>query len=219
MQNEIKILIVDDHGLVRDALSERLQRELDFVVVGRASTADEALPLAEELRPDVILMDINMPGLFSFEAARRLAEMLPDSRTIFLTAHVQDTYIQLALSANAHGYVAKREPADRVVNAIREVASGGAYFSEEVSSRIVVDTSGARLRVPSVSRLSLLSRREIEMLYYVAKGLGKKEIAQITDRSVKTVDHHITRLMRKLDIHDRVELARFAIREGLVESE
>lgn len=219
MQNEIRVFLVDDHGLVLDAVSERLQRELDFTVVGRATRADEAIPLIDRTCPDIVLMDINMPGLLSFEAARQISESHPDTRIIFLSAFVQDTYIEQALAAKAHGYVAKREPVDRVIKAIREVASGGAYFSEEVSSRIVVDTSGARLRDPAVSRLSLLSRRELEMLCYVAKGLGKKEMAQITGRAVKTIDHHITRMMSKLDIHDRVALTRFAIREGLAESE
>lgn len=219
MKSEIKILLVDDHGVIRDALAERLQRELDFTIVGQAATADDAIPLVDQTRPDIVLMDISMPGMFSFEAARHISEHHPETRIIFLSAFVQDTYIEQALSARAHGYVAKREPADRVVSAIREVANGGAYFSDEVSSRIVVDSSGARLRDAAVSRLSLLSRRELEMLSYVAKGLGKKEMAMITGRAVKTIDHHITRMMKKLDIHDRVDLARFAIREGLAESD
>lgn len=218
-ENEVRIMLVDDHAVFRDALAERLQRELDFDVVGSTCDAESALVMAFQHRPDVILMDISMPGLFSFEAAKRLATMLPNTRIIFLSAFRTDTYIGQALEVKAHGYLTKREPVDQVVSAIREVASGGAYFSEEVRSRIVVDSQGAKLREVGSSRLSKLSRREVEMLAYVARSLGKKEIATITGRSVKTIDHHITRLMNKLDIHDRVELARFAFREGLAEPE
>jgi DNA-binding NarL/FixJ family response regulator len=219
MANEIRIMLVDDHAVVRESVAERLQRELDFSVIGTTSDAEKALVMAAEHKPDVILMDISMPGLFSFEAARRLIQMLPNTRIIFLSAFTTDTYIGQALEIRAHGYLTKREPVDRVIRAIREVASGGAYFSEEIRSRIVVDATGAKLRENAVSRLSKLSRRELEMLVYIAKGHGKKEIATIAGRSVKTIDHHITRLMNKLDIHDRVELAKFAIREGIAESE
>lgn len=219
MANEVRIMLVDDHAVVRESIAERLQRELDFKVVGTTGDPESALVMAAEHKPDVILMDISMPGLFSFEAARRLIQMLPNSRIIFLSAFKNDTYIEQALEIRAHGYLTKREPVDKVIRAIREVASGGAYFSEEVRARIIVDSKGAKLGEGAASRLSQLSRRELEMLAYVAQSLGKKEIASITGRSVKTIDHHITRLMTKLDIHDRVELAKFAIREGLAEPE
>jgi len=217
--SEIRILVVDDHGVLRDAVSERLQRELDFTVVGTATDGESALALAAETRPDVILLDIHMPGMFTFEAARQLKTLLPEARIIFLSAFMSDVYIDQALDVKAHGYLTKREPIDKVIAAIREVASGGAYFSDEVRSRIVVDLNGARLSDAGASRLSQLSRREMEMLSYISQGLGKKEIAAITSLSVKTIDHHVTRLMNKLDIHDRVALTRYAIREGLSKTE
>ena len=216
MAGEIRIVIADDQGVIRDAMSERLQRELDITVVGRAKTANEAITVARECKPDVILLDIDMPGMLAFEAARQLSDMLPNTRIIFLSGFIYDSFIDQALKAKAHGYVFKKDTMDVVIQAIREVASGGAYFSDAVRARIVVDSTGVRLRESSTSRLTLLSRREIEMLSYVAQGFGKKEIAAMTNLAVKTVDHHVTRLMNKLDIHDRVELTKFAISEGLI---
>ncbi len=217
MTGEVRILLVDDHALVRGALAERLEREPGFVVVGTAGTAEEALHKARENKPHVILTDIDMPGLNCFEAARTLIALQPDVRIIFLSAFLHDRYIAEALAVKAHGYLTKREPPEQVVAAIREVASGGAFFSNEVRSRIIVDASGARLLTGATARVATLTRRELEMLRYIATGLGKKEIAAITHLSIKTIEHHITRLMNRLDIHDRVELTRFAFREGLAE--
>ena len=218
MKGKVSILLVDDHALVRDTLADRLQRELDFEVVGIASTAEEAIAIATSTQPDIVLSDIDMPGLNSFEAAKKLLDRLPNLKIIFLSAFVHDVFIEQALSVKAHGYLTKREPPDTVVMAIREVASGGAYFSEEVQSRIVVDEKGVNLRSESKSLVSTLSPRELEVLQYIAQGLGKKDIAKLTNLSVKTVDHHTSRLMNRLKIHDRVDLARFALREGLIQA-
>lgn len=218
MTGDIRILIVDDHALVRGALSERLQRESGLAVVGNASTADEAIERAIECRPNVILMDIDMPGLISFDAARRILALQPEVRIIFLSAFLHDHYIEQALKVKASGYLTKQEPPEAVVAAILEVVSGGAYFSEGVSSRIVVDSRGARLSGESKSLASSITGRETEILRYIARGLAKKEIAATMGISVKTVDRHAANLMTKLDIHDRVGLTRFAIREGLAEA-
>lgn len=214
MDHKITILLVDDHALVRGAIAERLGREPDLAVVGSAASADEAICKATEVRVDIILMDIDMPGLNSFEAARRLRTIRPETRIIFLSAHTQDRYIEQALDVKAHGYLTKREPPERVVSAIREVAAGGASFSEEVQSRIIVDETGAKL---PRSRLSKLTPREMEVLHYIARGYGKREIGKIMSLATKTVDNHTTSLMNKLSIHDRVDLTRFALREGLAE--
>ena len=163
-------------------------------------------------------MDIDMPGLICFDAARRITALQPDARIIFLSAFLHDHYIDQALRAKARGYLTKREPPETVVAAILEVASGGAYFSEEIRSRIVVETGGTKLAERSASLISILTTRETETLRYIAKGLAKKEIAATMGVSVKTVDRHATNLMSKLDIHDRVELARFAIREGIADA-
>ncbi len=218
MTNDVKILVVDDHALVRGALSERLRREPGFEVVGTAGTADEAIDKTMAVKPDIILMDIDMPGLICFDAARTISSTSPNTKLIFLSAFLHDWYIEQALSVKARGYLTKREPPETVVAAVREVAAGGAYFSDEVRTRIVVDASGAKLAQKSKSRASTLTAREVEVLRYVARGLSKKEIAATMHLSVKTVDRHCANLMTKLDIHDRVDLARFAIREGLAEA-
>jgi DNA-binding NarL/FixJ family response regulator len=218
MNDAIKILVVDDHALVRGALCEHLQREPGLAVVATAATADEAITKTVECCPDVVLMDIDMPGMNCFNAARTIQSLRAETRIVFLSAFTHDRYIEQALEAKARGYLTKREPPEAVVAAIREVASGGAHFSEEVRSRIIIDDRGAKLASESKSRASALTTREIEILQYVARGLSKKEIAATAHLSVKTVDRHCANLMDKLDIHDRVELARFAIREGLADA-
>lgn len=218
MNGNIRIMIVDDHTLVRAVLADHVQREPDIDVVGTAGNADEAIRSVLECDPDIILMDIDMPGLISFDAAREIASLRPDVRVIFLSAFLHDWYIQQALQVKARGYLTKREPPETVVAAIREVASGGAYFSEEVRSRITVGTHGVSLAEGTASLASTLTTREVEVLRYIASGLSKKEIAAIMHISAKTVDKHSTNLMRKLKIHDRVELARYAIRAGLAEA-
>lgn len=218
MNRDVKILVVDDHALVRGALSERLEREPLFSVVCTAGTADEAIEKAIESNPDVVLMDIDMPGLDCFDAARKIMSLQPETRVVFLSALLTDCYIEQALEIKARGYLTKREPPEAVVAAVREVAAGGACFSEEVRRRIVIDSRGARLAKKDTSRVSTLTPRQLEVLRYIARGLSKKAIAEIMHISVKTVDRHSIDLMTKVDIHDRVELARLAIREGLAQA-
>lgn len=215
MSSEITIVVADDHALVRGALVERLRREPGFAVLGTAGTADEAIEQVMAHKPRILLMDIDMPGLICFDAARTIAATCPDTRVIFLSGFLHDWYIEQALDVKARGYLTKRESPETVIAAIREVAGGGAYFSDEVRSRIVVDAGGPKLAKRNMSRASTLTAREVEVLRYVARGMSKKEVANTMHLSVKTVDRHCANLMTKLDIHDRVELARFAIREGL----
>jgi len=218
MSDPIRILVVDDHALVRGALCEHLQREPGLAVAGTAATADEAIVKLDACAPDIVLMDIDMPGMNCFNAARTIQSLRAEAKIVFLSAFTHDRYIEQALAVKARGYLTKREPPEAVVQAIREVASGGAYFSEEVRSRIIIDQKGAKLATEARSRASSLTAREVEILQYIARGLSKKEIAATAHLSVKTVDRHCANLMNKLDIHDRVELARFAIREGLADA-
>ncbi|MEE9297377.1 MAG: response regulator transcription factor [Phycisphaerae bacterium] len=218
MNSRIAILLVDDHMLVRDTLSERLNREPDMTVVGVVGNADDAVSQSIAHQPNIILMDIDMPGLLPFDAARTIHTHCADTRIIFLSAFFHDRYIEQALAAGACGYVTKDEGCDTLVRGIRDVASGDAYFSPEVQSRIVVDSNGARLAGGKCSLCSTLTSRELEILRYIARGLSKKDTAAVAHISVKTVENHCANLMAKLHIHDRVELARFAIREGLAEA-
>ncbi len=217
MTGQVKLLLVDDHALIRETLADRLNREPDLLVVAVVGEAEAALQACCDHHPDLVLMDINMPGLSCFDASRRLRSVRPQVKIIFLSAFTHDLYIDQALKVKAHGYLTKREPVLRVIAAIREVASGGAYFSEEVRSRIVVDSSGTKLRQQERSIASTLTSRELDVLIYIAKGMSLKEIARQMNRSEKTVSAHTARLMEKSNIHDRLELAKFAIREGLAE--
>lgn len=213
----ISVLLADDHALLRNMLKERLSGEADINVVAATACAEDALRQAASIRPDVAVLDIDMPGLSPFEAAKELAEICPETRVIFLSAFVHDGYIEQALAARASGYLTKSEPPEMVAEAIRRVNGGATCFSPQVLKRIVIDSTGVRLSDRMRTRAELLSGREREVLGYIARGMAKKGIAQVMDVSVKTIEHHTAHLMHKLDIHDRVELARFAIREGLAE--
>lgn len=218
MTKQISVLLVDDHTMVRGMVRDRLQMEPEITIVGSVGTADEAVGEAIRKKPDVVLMDIDMPGMLCFDAARTIAIQCPHVRVIYLSAFSHDRYIEEALAVKAWGYVTKSESESSLVQAIRSVASGVAYFSPEVQARLVVDSSGAKFAQKSQSRASSLTNREMEVLRYLARGMSKKEISRTMHISVNTVNRHSSSLMNKLDIHDRVELARFAIREGLAEA-
>jgi DNA-binding NarL/FixJ family response regulator len=218
MTKSITILIADDHDSLRELLKFRLDAQPDMKVVAHVSDAEAAATEAINLKPDIILMDIDMPGLSAFDAAERIGVRCPKTRIIFFTAFVRDRFIEQALAVKAWGYVTKMEQADSVVKAIRDVASGFAYFSPAVQKRLVMGPKGPRLAQESQSLSATLTDREREVLCYVARGLTKKDIADTMCVSVKTVDYHCTNVMDKLKIHDRVELARFAIREGMIEA-
>lgn len=217
MSRPITVLLVDDHALVRNTLSAWLKHTGKFEVVGAAADADTAVTEAIRLQPDVVVMDIDMPGLLAFDAARVIRSRSPGTRILFLSAYFHDRYIEEALNVEASGYIGKGQPPERVAEAIATVAAGGVSFAPEVQSRIVIDQTGLHLAGSGRTRTSTLTPRELEVLRYVARGMAKKDIAKTMHLSVKTVDNHCTSLMTKLDIHDRVDLARFAIREGLAE--
>ncbi|MCC5830269.1 MAG: response regulator transcription factor [Phycisphaeraceae bacterium] len=219
MNSVCKVLLVDDHAMFTEALGEHLARDPRFNVVGIVHNAEAAIEKAMVTNPDVIVMDIDMPGLISFEAARTIETMVGDARIIFLSAFTHDRYIEQALAVKARAYVTKGEKLERVVDAIRTVTNGGTFFSKEVRERLRIESNGVRLAGKSMNtRVRDLSEREIQVLRYIASGMSKKEIAATMHLAVKTVENHCTNLMAKLNIHDRVELARFAIREGLCEA-
>jgi DNA-binding NarL/FixJ family response regulator len=216
LTRSITIILADDHALVRHALRHRLCAEPGFEVLADVSDAGKALDAVRAHHPDVLLMDIDMPGPRSIDVARTIRDEAPETRIVFLSAFCFDRYIQEALRLKAAGYVTKTQPAETIIEAIRNVMAGATFYSPEVRSRIVVRRQGADLLSEGRTRLATLAPREREVLRYLAQGLGKKEIADRLHRSIKTVDGHCARLMNKLDIHDRVELTRFAIREGLL---
>lgn len=211
-----RVVIADDHGLLRELLRERLALSDQFEVVEAVADADAALTASVRHAPDVVVLDVDMPGRDVFEVARSIRTSHSRTAVMFLSSHITDQFIARALGAGARGYVLKTAGPTEIAKAIRDVASGGVAFSPEIQARLVIDRDGPRLAQSPDTKLSTLSDREVEVLRYIAQGLSKKEIASLMVLSVKTVQNHTDRLMQKLAIHDRVELARFAIREGLV---
>lgn len=216
--DKIRVLLVDDHAMVREAVGASLSAEADIEVIGSASDAGEAVELSRQSKPDLVLMDIDMPGLLCFDAIRQISTDRPETKFIILSAFSNDRYIEEALRAKANGYLTKSESTARLAEAVRKVADGGVYFSDEVRDRIVVNGEELTLAKEALSRASTLTSRELEILRYIARGMTKKEIASTMHISVKTVETHSANLMNKLQIHDRVQLARYAIREGLAEA-
>lgn len=217
LERPITLLIVDDHGMIRDSLSDSLSRDADFQVVGVAEDGDEAIAKVIECRPDVVLMDIDMPGISCFDAIQIIRSRAPETRFILVTAYEHDEHIEQALRVKANGFVTKHEGIASLAEAVRSVAGGRIHFSPEILNRLVIKGDEIKLDNPPRSRLSILSPRERELLRVLARGVSLKDAAAVLGISYKTADKQKASLMAKLDIHDRVELARYAIREGLVE--
>lgn len=208
-------MLADDHTLLRISLGTLLDRTEGLELVGSVPTGHDAVRAVQELRPDVLILDIDMPGQDAFQAARAVIEGSPETRVLFLTAFTSDHDVESALQAGARGYVVKSEPPGTLIEAIRTVARGRLWFSPAMEARIEFRDDGPHLRDRSVGLFECLTPRELETLRYLARGLTKREIADIMHVSVKTVEKHTTNVMAKLDVHDRVQLARLAISEGL----
>jgi len=210
----IRCLIVDDHALFRAGLKRVLECEPGIEVVGEARDASEAIERAQLLKPDVILMDIGMPGLSSFEASRRITREMPGRRVIFLTMYEDEEYLLQCLDAGASGYILKDSPAPRLIGAVRDVSAGRKYLSPQVLGKLVDDfrsrsTSG-------VARGSTLTPREREVIKMLAEGNSVRQIAAILGLSIKTVEAHKFNLMRKLNIHNKAQLVTYAIQKKFV---
>lgn len=213
----IRVVLADDHTLVRATLSAWLRSPGGMEVVAEVGGADDAFDACLKFHPEVVVLDIDMPGLQAFDAARKIRSRCPNTRVLFLSGFMNDRYIESALAAGAQAYITKGEQPQAVADAIRQVMQGKTYFSPEIRSRLIFEGTEVKLDPSNATKASLLTLREVEVLRYIARGMAKKEIATTMHLSVKTIDNHCTSMMNKLDIHDRVELARFAIREGLSE--
>jgi two-component system, NarL family, response regulator NreC len=210
----IKCVIVDDHALFRDGLRRILESESDITVIGEANDASAAMEKVRELSPDVVLMDIGMPGMSSFDAARELAREYPSTRLIFLTMYEEEEYLMQCMSVGAAGFLLKDSPAPRLVNAVREVFQGHKYLSPQILGRMVDDVRARNAR--GATKGSMLTPREREIVKLIAEGNSVKEIASLLGRSVKTVEAHKFNLMRKLDIHNKAQLVTYAIQKKIV---
>jgi two-component system, NarL family, response regulator NreC len=213
---KIKCLLVDDHTLFRQGVRRLLESEPDCEVVGESPDAGDAVEKARELRPDIVLMDIGMPGLSSFEAARHIRKTRPETKILFLTMYEDEDYLVQCLEVGAAGYVLKDTPSQQLVTAVRDVYRGGKYLSSQVLGKLVEDFR-ARVRDTKLRpRISALTPREREILKLLAEGNSVKEIAVLLGLSVKTVEAHKFNLMRKLDIHNKAQLVTYAIQKKII---
>jgi DNA-binding NarL/FixJ family response regulator len=213
---QIRCILVDDHTLFREGLRRVLESESDIQVVGEASNASEAISRSRELRPDVVLIDIGMPGMSSFEAARVITRELTGTRLIFLTMYEDEEYLIQCLDAGASGYILKDAPGPKLIAAVREVSQGRKYLSPQVLGKLVDDLR-ARAQGPHiVARSSTLTPREREVVKLIAEGNSVKEIAALLGLSVKTIEAHKFNLMRKLNIHNKAQLVTYAIQKKIV---
>jgi DNA-binding NarL/FixJ family response regulator len=202
--------------LFRQGIRKLLSVDPEIEVVGEAPNASEAVTQSQQLRPDVVLMDIGMPGLSSFEAAREIKRERPETRVVFLSMYDDDDYLAECVEIGAGGYVLKDSPAEQLLTAIREVHRGGSYLSPRLLSRLV---DGFRMNGRSgigQAPFRTLTKREREILKMLAEGRSVKEIATTFELSVKTVEAHKFNLMRKLDIHNKAQLVQYAIQKKVI---
>ncbi len=215
MADKVRVLIADDHTIVRAGLRLLLQAEPDIEVVGEALNGDEALALAESLQPDVVLMDIAMPGTDGLEATRQIKARFPDMHVLVLTMHRSDEYFFEMLNAGASGYVLKGAETNELIGAIRAVARGEVFLYPTMAKQLLQDYLN-RLKEVQGSLQPTLTPREKEILRLLAEGYSNKEIAEHLIVSPSTVHSHRTNLMRKLNLSSRRELIRYARERGLI---
>lgn len=214
MDKKLTILLADDHKIVRDGLAALINAEQDMKVVAECETGNEALEKAVHLKPNIIVMDIAMPGMNGVEACRRIAARHLRVKIIALSVHNDRQYVTRMLGVGASGYLSKDCAFDELVKAIRAVVGGGIYLSPQIAGDFVKD-SLARLPHSEVSVGALLSAREREVLQLVAEGQSTKEIAFALKVSVKTIESFRLKLMSKLNLHSVAALTKYAVREGL----
>jgi len=224
----IRLMLVDDHDVVRVGLKSFLQTQDGLSVVAEAGNGEKAIELALQVKPDIILMDITMPGMDGMEATRRLHTLCPECLVLALTVHDDKQYFMQMLAAGASGYITKQSAADDLVAAIRTVAQGNLYLQPALARWLLDDYqrlanqntySSGQVKddeMPAAVGLEVLSQRERQVLELVAEGSNNHEIGTLLNLSPKTIARHRERIMNKLNMHSRTELVKFAIRTGLV---
>jgi DNA-binding NarL/FixJ family response regulator len=210
---KIRVLLAEDHHLVREGLKLLVDNQPDMETVGEAGDGRAAVRLAEELRPDVVIMDISMPGLNGLKATEALKQACPDVRILTLTRHTDEGFVHQLLRAGASGYVLKQSAPTELLGAVRAVAAGGSYLDPAIAGKVIDSFARSRTGSQAESRTAL-SERETDVLRLIARGYSNKEVAARLEISVKTVEVHKANAMRKLDMRSRIDLMRYAVLRG-----
>ncbi|MCX6120406.1 MAG: response regulator transcription factor [Ignavibacteriales bacterium] len=212
--NKIRILLADDHPMVRSGLIKLLEPYKEFVVVGEAGDGEEAVAMTKKLEPDIVIIDLSMPKLSGIEATKLIRKNNPTTKVLVLTMHDNEEYVYQIFKCGAGGYMLKNTGKDDLAAAIRAVAKGETFFSPRVSEIMVnayLRKADVREELPLSNEDVLLTKREKEILFYIADGLNNSQIAEKLFISARTVDTHRTNIMQKLDIHDAANLVRYAL--------
>ena len=212
----IRILLADDHNVMRRGLRLLLESQPGFVIVAEAADGGQAVELARETRPDVVVLDIAMPHLSGTDAAQRITESMPDTAVIILSMHSDEGYLLRALKAGAKGYLLKDSSEDDLIEAIKAVSEGKAFFSPEISRMLVEDYVRDLRKRGAEDSYDLLTAREREILHLLAEGKSNKDIAALLNLSLFTVETHRRNLQDKLNVHSLAELILYAVRKGVV---
>lgn len=212
----MRVLIVDDHAVIRDGLQMLINAQPDMEVVGSVEDGSKAISITRRLQPDVVIMDISMPGLNGLEASARILEMMPSIGIIILSMHVNTDYIYRALEVGILGYLLKDSAGVEVIDAIRAASNGQRFLSSQITDLLADDYVATRRRAQSSSPLDILSPREISVLRRIAQGYANQAIALELGISIKTVETYRARLMQKLSLKDRTGLVNFALQNGLL---
>jgi len=215
MDRPVRLLLVDDHPIVRAGLRMLFQSEPTLTIVGEVDSGEAAVAAVERLQPDVVIMDVAMPGMNGIEATRRIKAANPDTAVLALTMYEDEQYFFEMLNAGASGYIPKRAAPDDLVAAIKVVAEGNVFLYSTLARFLIKDMAERAAITPNAND-DLLTPREREVLTNIAEGLTNREIAEALIISIKTVERHRENIMAKLDMHNRVELVKYAMKKGLI---
>jgi two-component system, NarL family, response regulator NreC len=214
--NKTRILLADDHGIVRKGLRLQLEQNSSFAVVGEATDGRAAVRMAEELFPDIVIMDIAMPNLSGIQATTQIVKKNPQTGVIILSMHSDETYITRALAAGAKGYLLKDNAEVDLFRAVQVVAQGKPFFSPAIAKTLLEDYMRHMQQRGLEDSYDLLTAREKEILQLLAEGKSNKEVASVLNLSTNTVETHRTRIMQKLDLHNAAEIVLYAVRKRII---